>query len=85
MAVELLKKIKTNQPHIFEGMKYFDFFTIVPSFRSLGNLCFLNISSNCVQVVKLLRDSSLSLRATRWISFSRISNQTLAAAELRSM
>ena len=44
MAVELLKKIKTNQPHIFEGKKYFDFFTIVPSFRSLGNLCFLNIS-----------------------------------------
>ena len=89
VAEELLKKIKTSQPHLLQGMKYFDFFTIVPSFRSLGNICnpnlFIKLSTNCAQVVKLLRDLSRSLRAKRWISFSRISSQTLVIAELRSM
>ena len=37
VAVELLKKIQNNQPHLFDkGMRYFDFFAIVPLFRSLG-------------------------------------------------
>ena len=39
----LVKKIKKSQPNIWRGKKYFDFFTIVPSFKSLGdandNLC----------------------------------------------
>ena len=37
VAEELLKKIKNNQPHLFnKSMRYFDFFAIVPLFRSLG-------------------------------------------------
>ena len=36
VAKELIERIKRSQPDVFEGIKYFDFFTIVPYFKSLG-------------------------------------------------
>ena len=40
VAAALFKKIKANQPHLFDkdhgNIKFFDVFTIVPKFRSLG-------------------------------------------------
>ena len=48
VAGELFKKIKENQPLLFNKdkreIKYFDFFTIVPSFRSLGKVSFAPMS-----------------------------------------
>lgn len=40
VAKELIERIKRSQPDVFEGIKYFDFFTIVPYFKSLGVSCF---------------------------------------------
>ena len=39
VAKELIERIKRSQPDVFEGIKYFDFFTIVPYFKSLGESC----------------------------------------------
>ena len=41
IAEELFKKIRDSfkdRPHLLKNMKYFDFFAIVPKFRSLGKL-----------------------------------------------
>jgi hypothetical protein len=43
VAKTFLQKIKTSQPDIFHGIKYFDFFTILPKFRSLGE-CYKRIA-----------------------------------------
>ena len=43
IAEELFKKIQDSfkdLPHLLKNMKYFDFFAIVPKFRSLGKLSF---------------------------------------------
>ena len=44
VAGALFKKIKANQPHLFDkdhgNIKFFDVFAIVPKFRSLGKFFF---------------------------------------------
>ena len=43
IAKKMFNKIKKDRGHLLKDMKYFDFFAIVPLFRSLGephqNIC----------------------------------------------